>query len=390
MFLKKISLTLLMMAGVPLFSCAAQTVKSTPENISAKMSKAQLSVSHAAFGVMPSGVAATLYTLTNANGLIVKVTNYGGIITEIHTPDKNGKLGDITLGYDNVNDYVKSSPYFGALIGRYGNRIAKGKFSLDGHNYQLDVNNGVNHLHGGAKGFDKVVWDVKPFETKHSVGLTLTYLSVDGEQGYPGNLKTTAVYELNNANELITQFTAVTDKATPVNLTQHTYFNLAGKGDILGHELMIPADRYTPVDAGLIPTGEWAKVEGTPFDFRTPHLIGERIAKDDQQLKYGLGYDHNFVLNKSKGTHLAARVQDPESGRVLEVWSQEPGVQFYSGNFLDGTLTGKGRTYAYRSGFCLEPQHFPDSPNQPTFPSTILKPGEQYSTQMRFKFSVKK
>lgn len=352
---------------------------------------AKLSISQASFGQSSAGIPADLFTLTNANGLIVKITNFGGIITEIHAPDKQGVFTDINLGFDHIEPYYKDAPYFGALIGRFGNRIAHGKFTLDGTQYQLATNNGNNHLHGGLVGFDKVVWDATSFETESSVGITLKYLSVDGDQGYPGNLDVSVIYELTNANEILVKYRAVTDKATPINLTQHAYFNLAGKGgDILNHEIMINADRFTEINSEAIPTGELPLVANTPFDFRSPRLIGERINDDDQQLKNGSGYDHNFVLNKThaKEFSLAARVREANSGRVLEVFTQEPGVQFYTGNWMDGSLTGKGWNYIRRSGFCLEPQHFPDSPNHPQFPNTILRPGEEYTSVMSYKFSV--
>lgn len=350
----------------------------------------QANITQAPFGMLPDGRRATLYTLTNANGLVVKITDFGGIITEIHTPDRHGVLADVTLGFDSVEPYVEDSPYFGALVGRYGNRIARGCFELDGQVYRLPVNNGPNHLHGGVKGFSRVLWNASILEGDSRMGLTLTYLSLDGEEGYPGNLAATVVYLLTDDNELVVRFHAVTDKATPVNLTQHAYFNLAGRGDILGHELAIHADSYTPVDETLIPTGLVAPVAGTPFDFRQPHPIGQDIGKADQQLRFGGGYDHNFVLNKplEKTSTLAARVREPASGRVLELYTEEPGVQFYSGNFLDGSLTGKGWNYAYRGGFCLEPQHFPDSPNKAAFPNTILRPGDEYLTESKFRFLV--
>ena len=347
------------------------------------------SITTAPFGFLPDGRAATLYTLTNAQGLVVKITDFGGIVTELHTPDRDGRMADIVLGYDSVTPYVIDEHYFGALIGRFGNRVRAGRFELDGELIQLPVNNGANHLHGGQNGYHKVLWKALPFHEGDSVGLTLTYRSPDGEQGYPGTLDVTVIYELNNANELVITFDAVTDKATPINLTQHAYFNLRGHGDIVDHELCIPADGYTPIDATLIPLGLIAPVSDTPFDFRAPRPIGAQIDANDQQLRNGSGYDHNFVLNGS-GAKLAARLRDPHSGRVLELVTDEPGVQFYSGNFLDGSLTGKGRNYGYRSGLCLEPQHFPDSPNQPTFPNTILRPGEEYATVSRYRFSVEK
>jgi aldose 1-epimerase len=358
--------------------------------------KTTLGISHAFFGHTQDGRSASLFTLTNKNGLIVKITNFGGIITEIHAPDKHGVFADVTLGFTELKPYFEDAPYFGAIIGRFGNRIAGGDFTLDGKIYTLATNNDPNHLHGGLVGFDKVLWAATPFETKESVGITLKYLSQDGDQGYPGNLDVTVVYELTNNNEILVKFKAKTDKATPINLTQHSYFNLAGKGDVLGHELMINASRYTPIDKVQIPTGELAPVTGTPFDFSTPHLIGARIKQDHPQLKNGGGYDHNYVLNKSelnksapKELSLAARAYEASSGRVLEVFTQEPGIQFYSGNFLDGTLTGKGINYTRHSGFCLEPQHFPDSPNQAQFPNTILRPGEEYSSVMSYQFSVR-
>jgi len=305
------------------------------------------------------------------------------------TPDAAGQPGDIVLGLDSLEEYVESSPYFGALIGRYGNRIAKGHFTLDDKTYQLDTNNGENHLHGGVTGFDKKNWGIEPFTTVASAGVVLTLVSPDGDQGYPGRLEVRVVYELTD-DALDFRFSAVTDQPTIVNLTQHSYFNLAGEGDILDHVLMIPAEHFTPVDAGLIPTGEFRNVNGTPFDFRQPKPIGRDIGADDEQLGFGLGYDHNYVLQSEPSNDLVlhARVTEPQSGRVLEIWSVEPGVQFYSGNFLDGTLEGKGTVYAQRSGFCLEPQHFPDSPNQSGFPSTALLPGDTYETRIVYRFAT--
>ena len=352
----------------------------------------QASITSAPFGTLPDGRNATLYTLTNPHGVVVKVSDFGGVITEIHTPDRDGKLADIALGYSELAPYHGDSPYFGALIGRYGNRIANGQFELDGKQVQLSVNNGSNHLHGGTAGFDRKLWRAVPFTEGSSVGLTLMYSSPDGDEGYPGKLDVTVVYELTADNEFVMAYDAITDKATPVNLTQHAYFNLAGQGDILGHQLQLNAAAYTPVSDKLIPTGELRPVEGTPFDFRSPRAIGERIFVDDEQLRFGQGYDHNFVLDRPAGraSILAARVVEPVSGRVLELYTEEPGVQFYSGNFLDGSNVGKGQGYGFRSGLCLEPQHFPNSPNQPDFPNTILRPGEEYATVSRFKFSVEK
>jgi aldose 1-epimerase len=345
------------------------------------------------FGTTKDGQAVDLYTLTNANGMVAKITNYGGIVTELWVPDRNGKLGDVVLGFDNVGDYEEYSPYFGSLIGRYGNRIGKGKFTLDGKAYTLATNNDENHLHGGLKGFDKVVWNAEPVEKAGGPALKLRYLSKDMEEGYPGNLDVTVIYTLTNKNELKIDYKATTDKPTVVNLTNHSYFNLAGQGngDILGHKLMLNADHYTPVDSGLITTGEIAPVAGTPFDFTEPTAIGARINNDNTQLGYGLGYDHNWVLNK-KGSEmsLAARVYEPTSGRVMKIFTNEPGVQFYAGNFLDGTFSGKkNKVYKHRYGFCLETQHFPDSPNKPNFPSVVLRPGETYSTTTIHKFTTR-
>jgi aldose 1-epimerase len=355
--------------------------------------EAKPTMSRAPFGSLPDGTGLELFTLRNASGMEVSVTNYGGIITALQVPDRNGKLGDITLGYDSIEGYLKSSPYFGAIIGRYGNRIGKAQFKLDGKTYKLPANDGPNTLHGGLKGFDKVVWQAEPFERTGERGIVFSYVSPDGEEGFPGTLTTRVTYTLTDKNELAFDYHATTDKTTVVNLTQHAYFNLAGDGagDVLGHELTIPADRFTPVDATLIPTGEQASVEGTPFDFRTQTAIGARIGSDDEQVKRGKGYDHNFVLNRSgDGLVLAARVEEPKSGRVMEVHTTEPGVQFYSGNFLDGSITGKGgHVYNLRNGFCLETQHFPDSPNKPKFPSTTLQPGQEYKSRTVYTFSTK-
>jgi aldose 1-epimerase len=349
-------------------------------------------VTRARFGTMPDGRTVDQYTLTNGNGVEVTAIPYGGIITSLRVPDRSGKFDDIVLGFDRLDDYLKEHPFFGAIIGRYGNRIAKGQFALNGQTYKLATNNGPNHLHGGNKGFDKVLWGVEPIDVHPQSWVTFSRTSPDGEEGYPGNLRVRVTYRLTDKNELIVDYSATTDKPTPVNLTQHSYFNLAGQGsgDILGHELMVNADRYTPVDATLIPTGELAPVEGTPFDFRKPTAIGARINATHPQLKAGGGYDHNWVLNrKGAGLQLAARVREPKTGRTLEIATTEPGIQFYSGNFLDGTLKGKGGAlYRHRTGFCLETQHFPDSPNQSNFPSTVLKPGEEYKTRTVFTFGV--
>ena len=350
------------------------------------------SPTRAQFGRMPDGTAVEIFTLKNTNGIELKAIGYGGIITSLRVPDRSGRLGDIVLGFDRLEDYLKDHPFFGAIIGRYGNRIAKGQFTLDGTTYRLATNNGPNHLHGGLRGFDKVVWTTAPVAGKNAIAFSRT--SPDGEEGYPGNLRVQVTYTLTNNNELIVDYLATTDKPTIVNLTQHSYFNLAGhaSGDILGHQLMLNADRYTPVDETLIPTGERVLVTGTPFDFRRPTAIGARINDAHPQLKNGLGYDHNWVLNRSGGgLQLAARVTEPKSGRVMTIRTTEPGIQFYSGNFLDGKLTGKeGAQYKHRSGFCLETQHFPDSPNRPKFPSTTLRPGSEYRTTTVFTFGVAK
>ena len=349
-------------------------------------------VTKAAFGTTRDGKSVDLYTLTNAHGIEVRAITYGGIIISLRVPDRGGQFDDVALGYDSLDGYLTVSPYFGAIIGRYGNRIAKGKFTLDGKAYALATNDGPNHLHGGVKGFDKVVWQAESFEGKDGVGVVFTYTSPDGEEGYPGNLAAKVTYTLTDQNELIFDYQATTDKATPLNLTQHTYFNLAGDGkrDILGHELTLSSDHFTPIDKTLIPTGEIRSVEGTPFDFTKPTAIGARINEQDEQLIFGRGYDHNFVLiRKGEGLSLAARVYNPTTGRVMEAYTTEPGVQFYSGNFLDGTITGKqGHVYKQRYGFCLETQHFPDSPNKPSFPSTILRPGQTYHSRTVYKFSV--
>jgi aldose 1-epimerase len=329
-----------------------------------------------------------LYTLKNAQGVMMKVMTYGCIITELHTPDRNGQLGDIVFGFDNLDAYLKGHPYFGCVVGRYANRIARGQFTLDGRTYTLATNNYPNALHGGLKGFDKVVWKAEPLTVTGGVALKFTYTSPDGEEGYPGTLQATVVYTLTDKNELRMDYTATTDKATVVNLTNHTYWNLSGRGDIYDHELMLAADQFTPVDDTLIPTGEIVPVAGTPMDFRQAKPIG----RDLKQLTNNpQGYDHNFVL-RSGGRRLApcATVYDPKSGRVLEILTDQPGVQFYSGNFLDGTLTGKGGVvYSQHSAFCLETQHFPDSPNQPKFPSTVLRPGQVYRTSTVHKFAAR-
>jgi aldose 1-epimerase len=356
-------------------------------------SKAQIKPE--AFHRTIDGSQVDLYTLKNSNGLEATITNYGGIVVSLKVPDKNGKLGDVVLGYDNLNDYIGfiNGPYFGALIGRYGNRIAKGRFTIDGVEYQLSVNNDPNSLHGGRKGFDKVVWQAEKVDTSDGPALKLTYTSKDGEENYPGTLRCTVTYTLTNKNCLKIEYAAETDKPTFVNLTHHSYFNLkdGGASDILGHELMIKASKFTPVDKGLIPTGELRAVAGTPFDFNKPTAIGARVEADDEQLKFGKGYDHNWVLDRQgKDLESVASVYEPTSGRFMEVLTTEPGMQFYCGNFLNGTNKGKdGTVYQHRNGFCLETQHFPDSPNHPNFPSTELKPGEKYTSTTAYCFSTK-
>jgi aldose 1-epimerase len=350
------------------------------------------SIVSASFGQMPDGTRVQLYTLRNSRGMEARIATYGGILTRLTAPDRNGKYADVVLGYDELAAYLKGSPYFGALIGRYGNRIAKGRFTLAGKEYTLAVNNGPNALHGGLRGFDKVVWKVEKAEvTPQGPQLTLSYLSKDGEEGYPGNLSVKAVYTLADDNALELDYTATTDRATVVNLTQHSYFNLRGRGDILNHVVQIHASKFTPVDATLIPTGELRAVAGTPFDFRQPTAIGARVNETDEQLQFGKGYDHNWVIDKpARQLGVLATVQEPETGRVLEVLSTEPGLQFYSGNFLDGSNIGKGGwVYQKRNGFCMEPQHFPDSPNHPQFPTTVLQPGQTYKNSISYRFTAK-
>jgi aldose 1-epimerase len=356
--------------------------------------QAKSSMKKQPFGKTADGQAVDLFTLTNAKGMEVSITNFGGIVVTLKVPDRNGKLDDVVLGYDQLDGYLTNKAFFGALIGRYGNRVAHGQFQLDGKTYNLPKNDGDNTLHGGRTGFNKRLWTAKEVSGAKGTALELTYLSKDGEEGFPGNLSVKVVYTLAEDNELRIDYSATTDKDTVVNLTNHSYFNLAGqgKGDILGHELTIHADRFTPVDQTLIPTGELRAVKGTPFDFTKSTAIGARINQDDQQLKFGRGYDHNWVLNGGiKATPaIAAEAYDPKTGRVLQVLTTEPGVQFYSGNFLDGTITGKGgKVYNLRNGFCLETQHFPDSPNHASFPSTTLKPGQKYHTTTIFKLSVR-
>jgi aldose 1-epimerase len=345
------------------------------------------------YGKTREGTPVERYSLKNAHGVEIDIITWGGIVTRIVVPDRQGKLGDIALGFDRLEPYLEPHPFFGALVGRYANRIANGQFTLNGRTYTLAKNNGPNSLHGGLRGFDKRVWKGRGVLTGEGPGVELTYVSADGEEGYPGTLTAKVTYTLTDTNELRIAYEATTDKDTVVNLTNHSYFNLAGvgAGDILSHEVQILADRFTPVDSTLIPTGELRPVKGTPFDFRTPTRIGARINADDEQIRFGKGYDHNFVLDGPAGTlRRVARVTEATSGRVLEVETTEPGVQFYTGNFLDGSIKGKGAVYDFRTGFCLETQHFPDSPNQPSFPSTVLKPGQTYRTTTVYRFSTMK
>jgi aldose 1-epimerase len=342
------------------------------------------------YGKTSEGKSVEEYTLTNKNGMEVRVITLGGTITSIRVPDRTGEMANVVLGCATLEDYLTQSPYFGCITGRFANRIAKATFKLNGTEYKLTANDGANSLHGGAKGFDKRVWQAREIKAADETGLELTYTSPDGEEGYPGNLQTTVTYRLDNDNALHIDYKATTDKPTIVNLTNHSYFNLAGEGTILNHELMLNADHYTPTDSTAIPTGEIAKVEGTPFDFRKATVIGERIRSGHEQMVFGRGYDHNWVLNKKdKSLTLAAKLLEPISGRVLEVLTTEPAIQFYSGNFLTGTVVGQsGHTYRQSDGLCLETQHYPDAPNQPNFPSTVLNPGETYQTTTVFKFSV--
>jgi aldose 1-epimerase len=333
------------------------------------------------FGTLSTGEQVDLYTLTGSTGIKVKIMTYGGAIVALETPDRDGQMTDVTLGFDNLADYETHRAFFGATIGRFGNRIAKGTFTLDGETYELATNNDPNHLHGGVKGYDRVVWTAEPVEDEAAPGLKLSYLSVDGEEGYPGNLDIVVTYTL-KGNELQIDYAATTDKATPVNLTNHTFYNLSGSGSILDHELMINAPAYTPVDSTLIPTGEIVDVAGTPFDFNTPTVIGARIDSVPG------GYDHNYVLAEGDGMLMAARLSDPKSGRFMEILTTEPGLQFYSGNFLDGTQSRGEWVFNQYHGLCLETQHFPDSPNQEQFPSTILRPGEKYETSTVMRFGV--
>ncbi|UII27120.1 galactose mutarotase [Fulvivirga maritima] len=355
------------------------------------MKKDSTAISKSDFGTTPDGQKVEQYTLTNANGLEMSVITLGGIITTLKTPDKDGNMGDIVLGFDNVETYLES-PYIGALIGRFGNRIAKGKFTLDGQEYALATNDGPNHLHGGDKGFDKVVWEAQEITNASGVGLKLTYLSKDMEEGYPGNLEVTVTYMLTNDDDLEIDYTATTDKKTIVNLTQHTYFNLSAdpSKDILDHVLSVDASAFLPIDSTLIPTGELREVAGTPFDFTSPKTVGKEIGADNDQLELAKGYDHCWVLNGDAGMKEAATLYHEKSGRFMKVLTTEPAIQVYTGNFVDGSLTGKeGVNYAERSAICLETEHYPDAPNKSEFPSVVLEPGQTYNTKTTYSFSLK-
>jgi aldose 1-epimerase len=389
-------LTLCSLTAVALASCRKAAEEAAPPAPAAPAAAPGAApkaiVARTSFGRLPDGTEVGLYTLTNSSGMEVGVIDYGGIVTSIKVPDRQGTRADVVLGFDSLAGYVKNPPYFGAIVGRYANRIAKAQFTLDGKTYKLAANNGPNTLHGGVKGFDKVVWQSEPFERGTEVGVVLTHTSPDGDEGFPGALAVRVTFTLSDTNQLSLDYTATTDAPTVVNLTHHDYFNLAGEGsgEVLGHTLLINADRYTPVDANLIPTGELASVAGTPFDFRMPTPIGAHIGADDVQIKRGSGYDHNFVINhQGNDLALAARVEEPKSGRVLEVSTTEPGVQFYSANFLKGNTGKSGHDYADRGAFCLETQHFPDSPNHPAFPTTTLRPGEPFHSRTVYAFSVK-
>jgi aldose 1-epimerase len=384
--MKKPVFTLCLAAAVFAAACAKKEAS--------KEQGATASVTKQEFGKTADGQPVDLYILRNRHGVEAAITNYGGSVVWLKTPDAQGRMADIALGFDNLQGYLGKQPYFGAIVGRYGNRIAQAKFTLNGKQYTLAKNDGENSLHGGLKGFDKQVWTAQAETKPEGQVLTLKYRSKDGEEGYPGNLDVTVTYTLTDDNDLHIAYQATTDKDTVLNLTNHTYFNLAGqgKGDILGQLMAINASRFTPVDAGLIPTGELRQVAGTPFDFRNPKPIGKDIGASDEQLKLGRGYDHNFVLDRrDEGLAPAAKAVDPVSGRVLEVWTTEPALQFYTGNFLDGTLQGKGgAAYPQRSGFCLETQHYPDSPNQKAFPGTVLKAGQEYRSETVWKFRAEK
>ncbi len=375
-----------MLSAVLLGLCLSQPIQSRGKEMSQKNLALPAGITKADFGKTKEGAPVELYTLTNAKGMTAKIMTYGATVTQLIVPDRAGKMGDIILGFDSLSGYLGDEPYLGAIVGRYGNRIAKGKFTLKGVTSTLATNNGPNHLHGGLKGFDKRIWKAEPMTTADGPALKLIYVSKDGEEGYPGNLTSTVIYTVTARNELKIEYRATTDKATPINLTNHAYFNLAGpgSGDVLGHEVSMAAGRYTPVDGTLIPTGEIASVKGTPMDFTKPAMIGSRISQVEG------GYDHNYVIGMedSKTPAFAVRVREPKSGRIMEVFTTQPGVQFYTGNFLDGSLKGIGGAYKKHYGFCLETQHFPDSVNQPKFPPSILEPGQTYQHTTIYRFSV--
>jgi aldose 1-epimerase len=381
--MKKIILVVMACAFIGVSLGLLNGCSSTPKSIG--------TICETPFGKAPDGAPVEIYILRNEAGMEARVLNYGGIIQSLIVPDRNGKLSDVVLGYDTLDGYLTNSPYFGALIGRYGNRIAKGHFILDGEDYQLATNNAPNSLHGGVRGFDKVIWQAKPGHSNLGQTLELTYVSHDGEEGYPGTLVVKALYTLTDNNSLRLEFTATDDRDTILNLTAHPYFNLAGHGDVLSHVVCINAEKFTPVDSTLIPTGELKPVAGTPFDFRTPIAIGARINEtNDEQIKFAGGYDDNWVVDHPLGQlDLDARVTEPTTGRVLEIWSTEPGLQFYSGNFLDGTIIGKeGQLYPHRGAFVMEPQHYPDSPNHDNFPTVVLHPGDTYHNTIIYRFGV--
>jgi aldose 1-epimerase len=376
-----------MIALLGVAACFTQACSNETKQAETSKSEVKSNVKQEPYGKMPDGTAVDIYTLTNEKGMQARIITYGGALVSLTAPDKDGKYADVLMAMDDLDGMRQQDNFFGALIGRYGNRIGKAQFALDGKTYKLPANDGANTLHGGPQGFDKKVWAAKSATSSEGPSLELTYTSPDGEMGFPGTLNAKVVYTLTNTNAVRIDYTATADKPTVANLTNHAYFNLAGEGDILAHEVMINADRFTPVDEGLIPTGELKPVKGTPFDFTTATAIGARINQDDQQLKYGKGYDHNWVLNKNDASMTkAAEVRDPKSGRVMEVWTTEPGLQFYTGNFLDGKFKGKGRTFNLRNAFCMETQHYPDSPNQSSFPSTRLNPGQTYHTTSEYRF----
>ncbi|SDQ51221.1 aldose epimerase family protein [Flagellimonas zhangzhouensis] len=391
---KPIIIILAAIMGASVIGCKQAKKESDSEEMeTVKTEQSNFEIEESVFGTLPDGREVKKIAMSNEAGMEVDVITLGGIITRWTAPDKNGFYDDVVIGFDSLEQYLEPNPFFGALIGRYGNRIAKGKFTLDGKEYTLATNDGANHLHGGEKGFDKVLWDAKAEKTADGAQLVLTYTSPDGEEGYPGKLDVTVTYTLTADNALDIQYEAVTDKPTIVNLTQHTYFNLSGMltKPVLDHELVLDADAFLPVDGGLIPTGELQPVAGTPFDFTKGKLIGKEIEAENEQLKLGGGYDHCWVLNNAEdGFRLVGSAYHGKTGRYMEVYTDEPGIQFYSGNFLDGTLPAKvGGTYGKRSGFCLETQHYPDTPNQEGFPSVQLNPGEKYSTRTMYKLSTK-